>query len=384
MITGADEFKSKWETRLGNDYPAMTIATQQSIIQWLLGDLPTRFSQLSLIELQIQEKAINYRYKILQQGYLNVNPKMAYDRLLKRLGFLSLLTNKIRGWVASSQAHQQTVADVITELIHEMLQRDRYLLSQLNWISQCTPNNNLRNSLLLASLEEYCLRPIRNQPLIAHRFVNFLQSQNRGGITHVPRQELVRIISEEITREDDSLVSLTDNQALESYQELEKWEQVKALRLLVQQELADYLAQEIGTVAVNWLNLYLQGLSPEIISQSLNLSPKQTYRLREKITYHALQVFALKMQPELVQQWLEISLLEHNLGLTSRQWQVYLQNLNQEQIQLISQLKTGKTLEEVCREFKWTKTQGLKKWRELYFLAQKLRNCDLNIIDDIK
>jgi hypothetical protein len=31
---------------------------------------------------------------------------------------------------------------------------------------------------------------------------------------------------------------------------------------------------------------------------------KQVYRLREKVTYHAVKVFGVKQQPELVAEWL--------------------------------------------------------------------------------
>lgn len=374
MKTNADDLKCQWEIRIKNDYPAMNIATSQSIINWLLGDYPEKLNQLNVEQLAIADGGMNYRYEILKKRYLNVNQKLAYDRLMNRLGSLALLTGKIRTWVALSRDRQQTVVEVLQEIVQEMLKSDRYLQEQLAWISQCTVNPNLRNSLLLASVEEYCLRPIRNQPLIAYRFFNFLQSQARSGITQIPRQELVRVISEETTGEDNSPINLSDSQALENYQKAEQWEQIQTLRILVQQKLSKYLADKIGDQAVQWLNLYLQGLSVETIAQKLNLSIQKVYRLREKISYHALQVFAVKIEPELVQQWLEISLKEHNFGLTPKQWQMYLNNLQEEQRQLILKLKTGQTLEEICDELNWSKTQGVKRWRELYFLAQKLRN----------
>ncbi|WP_258001422.1 hypothetical protein [Fischerella thermalis] len=34
------------------------------------------------------------------------------------------------------------------------------------FISEFTTDPRLRNALLCASVEEYCLRPVRNQPLI--------------------------------------------------------------------------------------------------------------------------------------------------------------------------------------------------------------------------
>ncbi|BAS56702.1 hypothetical protein NIES2135_39820 [Leptolyngbya boryana NIES-2135] len=36
----------------------------------------------------------------------------------------------------------------------------------------------------------------------------------------------------------------------------------------------------------------------------LDMPIKQVYRLREKVNYHAVRVFAQKSQPELVTEWL--------------------------------------------------------------------------------
>jgi DNA-binding CsgD family transcriptional regulator len=60
----------------------------------------------------------------------------------------------------------------------------------------------------------------------------------------------------------------------------------------------------VEPLAAEWLRLYLQGQTQEAIAQTLDIPVKQVYRLREKITYHAVRVFATKDQPELVASWL--------------------------------------------------------------------------------
>ncbi len=120
--------------------------------------------------------------------------------------------------------------------------------------------------------------------------------------------------------------------------------------------------------------LYLQGQTQEAIASSLNLPIKQVYRLREKISYHAIRVFALKSQPELVASWLQISLQEHNLGLTSSQRQQFLANLTPEQHQLIEKLQAGITIEAIALELKLKTNQVIGEWSKVYLAAQALRS----------
>ncbi len=54
-------------------------------------------------------------------------------------------------------------------IIQEIVKTERYIQEEMAWIAKCTSSMRLRDNLLLATLEEYCLRPVRNQPLIAYR-----------------------------------------------------------------------------------------------------------------------------------------------------------------------------------------------------------------------
>jgi DNA-binding NarL/FixJ family response regulator len=101
------------------------------------------------------------------------------------------------------------------------------------------------------------------------------------------------------------------------------------------------------------------------------------YRLREKISYHAIRVFSIKEKQELVANWLETSLQEHSLGLTPVQWQNYLESLTPEQRQLLEQLKAGKTPEAIAKDLNWKVNQVMGEWSKLYLAAQALRGADL-------
>jgi hypothetical protein len=376
MTELAEQLKQDWRTRLASDYPAQSSTTRESIIGWLLGENVERFDTLLPAQLAIAKQAMDYRYRILQQRYLGVGPERAYRNLITRLAGLVTLRNKIRTWVSLSRDRQRAVIDVLQEVIQELLNSDRYIQKQIAWIAQCTDDNRLRDALLLTSVEEYCLRPIRNQPLLVYRFVNFLRRSQRGGLTHVPEGDLVRLVSEEVTPEEtDAPVSLLDHQAVTDYQDAQASEEQQVLRASVRQEFEVYLIEKLGPEAAQWLQLYLQGRSQEAIASALGKPVKDIYRLREKITYHAIRVFSIKEKPELVASWLETSLEEHSFGLTPAQWELFLETLTPVQRQLLEQRKAGKTLEVLAKDFNLKTNQVIGEWSKLYLAAQALRSA---------
>ncbi len=302
----AEDFSDAWRLRLQTELPEQSSASRESIVRWLIGEDPTRLNHLTPEQQAIAEQAMDYRYRILRQRYLGIPPERAYKGLIQRLSNLFLIRNKIRTWIALSRDRQRTVLDVLAEIIQELLQNDRYMQQQVNWIAQCTDDPRLRNALLLASTEEYCLRPIRNQPLLCYRFVNYLRRSQKGGMTQVPANDFIRLVSQEVAPDDaDGAVSLFDNQAVADYQEAQAAIEQQELRQAVQQRFEAYLIEKkVDPLAVEWLRLYLQGRTQDAIAKELNLEVKQVYRLREKITYHATRVFASKAHPDLIAAWL--------------------------------------------------------------------------------
>ena len=375
MAKLAEDLAKDWRSRLDFDCPEQSAATKESIIRWLLGNDLDRYEMLNPIQIEIAKQAMEYRYRILRQRYLGLGSERAYRNLMQRLGSLVLLRNKIRTLVALSRDRQRAVVDVLQEVIQELLQSDRTMQQQITWIAECTSDLRLRSSLLFASTEEYCLRPIRNQPLLLYRFVNYLRRTSRGGLTQVPTNDSIRLVSEEILTDDsDNPISLLDTQAIAEYQDKQAIEEQQVLRSVVKQEFSSYLAEQLGPVAVQWLQLYLQGRSQEAIARSLNLPVKEVYRLREKISYHAVRVFALKNQPELVGNWLETSFQEHSFGLTPQQWQQYWEKLTPRQRQVIELLKAGKNMEAIALDLNLKTHQVMGEWSKLYLAAQALRS----------
>jgi hypothetical protein len=305
-MSPAEEFSDEWRSRLQDELPTQSVAIRDSITRWLLGEDTDRLNDLNPVQRQVAQQAMDYRYRILRQRYLGMSPERAYKGLIQRLSNLFLIRNKIRTWIALSRDRQRTVVDVLQEVIQELLQNDRYMQQQVAWITQCTQDPRLRNALMLASTEEYCLRPIRNQPLLCYRFVNYLRRSQKGGMTQVPADDFIRLVSEEIAPDDtEGSVSLLDARAVDEYLDARAAEEQLELRSTVQQRFEAYLLEKkVDPNAIQWLNLYLQGRSQEAIAKELNIEVKQVYRLREKVSYHATRVFATKNQAELVANWL--------------------------------------------------------------------------------
>lgn len=374
MATAADLVKV-WKLRFQIDYSDWNTATQDGVLGWLMGDNSERIERLSDRQFQVVQQSMEFRYAILRQRYLGVSPESAYQHLIRRLSSLVMLRNKIQTWVSLSRDRRRTVVDVVQEIVQELLKSDRYLQQQMEWIAQCTTEPRLRNALLLASLEEYCLRPIRNQPLLSYRFVNYLRRSQKGGLTQVPTQELVRIVSSEIgDAEADDSINLLDTQTVSEYESQQAWEEQQALRLDVQQEFETYLAQKVDPMAAQWLQLYLQGRSQDVIAEQLKIPIEKVYRLREKVSYHAVRVFAFKHSPELVANWLGTSLQEHSLGLTPTQWQQFLEDLSSTQYQILDLLKARCSLKEIARQLQLKPSQVASEWNKLYLKAQSLRH----------
>ena len=371
----ATSIVNEWQQRLQADLPDQSHDTHIAITQWLCGEDTERFETLSHKDLSIATQAMDYRYRIFYKTYWGLPPDRAYQTLMRKLGGLFLVRSKIRTWIALSRDRQRQVKDVLQEIIQEMLQSDRHLQQQMTWIAQCTQRPQLRNLLTMATIEEYCLRPIRNQPLIVYRFVNHLRRSQRGGMTQVPGAQLIQLISEEIGTDDtDSTISLFDVQAVSTYEQQQEFEETQRARHLVKSSFIDYLQDALGDTATQWLELHLQGYTQDNIAKKLNLSINQVYRLREKISYHAIRIFTLKEQPELVLSWLKTTLTEHDLGLTSSQWQTYWQTLEPSQQQLLAEFKQGSDIDAIAQKLGCRPKQVMSEWAKLYLAAQNLRS----------
>ncbi|MBD2137380.1 HetZ-related protein 2 [Anabaena sp. FACHB-1237] len=375
MIETRASIAQYWQERLEIESPEQQGRnTRDSIVLWLLGENVDRFDLLNPKELEIAKQAMEYRWRILQKRYLGISREKAYKQLINRLASVVAIRNKVQAWIALSRDRQRTVIEVLQEVLQELLQNDSYIQQQMSHIAKLTNDQRLRDTLLFATIEEYSLRPVRNQPILMYRFVNYLRRTQRGGLTQVPTSELVKLVSEEILGENnETTVSLVDNQAIAQYHENQDIEEQQQSREQVVQQFQEYLLENQGETSVQWLKLYLQGKTQEEIAKTLNKPVKEVYRLREKISYHAVRVFAIKGNSELVDNWLSISLTEHNLGLTQQKWQLLYEKITPLGQQILNLRKAGNSIESIAQELNMKTHQVLSEWTKVYLVAQALR-----------
>jgi DNA-binding NarL/FixJ family response regulator len=100
---------------------------------------------------------------------------------------------------------------------------------------------------------------------------------------------------------------------------------------------------------------------------------KQVYRLREKVSYHAVNVFGLKVNPNAVQNWLQTSPKEHNLGLTPSQLQQFLATCTPEELSIFEAMKDGESVEAIAKKLGKKTNQVMAIWTKIYLAAQQLR-----------
>lgn len=282
----ADKLRASWDSRLFNDYPQETIKYRQSIVGWLLGENLERFNRLTPNELAIAYQSIEYRYRILQQRYLGLSSTEIYSHLLNRLGAVMVRRNSIRLWISQSINHQKIMMEMLQAAIQDILQNNPHIQQQITWIGKCTQFPSLREALLFTTLEEYCLQSLRNQPLFTHHLANFLIRQWQENKLNRLQREILALVSKDISLD---LVSSSNN-----------WEEQQLKRVAVQQLFESYLKEKIGQLGVQWLRLYLQCRSQDAIAKSLDLPIQQVSRLKEKVTYQAIQIFVLQNKLESV------------------------------------------------------------------------------------
>lgn len=137
-------------------------------------------------------------------------------------------------------------------------------------------------------------------------------------------------------------------------------------------ELIEYLQSQGQSDCVDYLTLKLQDLSAPEIDEILGLSPRKRDYLQQRFKYH-LEKFSRLHNWQLVHQWLGAD-LDQKLGMSSRQWEGFLEKLSPQQRQLL-QLKRDRVGDrEIATALKWTAKQVQKRWSELLELAWQTRN----------
>lgn len=174
------QLRITWESRLKREYPKQRLDRRESIIRWLIGNQLESLEPLSGDRFASLYPTLEYRYRILQQHYLEVKPEIAYHRFLDRLGSAIVAQPQVRCWIRQNPSYQKGVVDLLAQSVEYLLSEDDYIGEQTLQIAQCTEDIHLRNALLLATLEEYCLCVVNGQPRVIRYLIAFLDRQNPG------------------------------------------------------------------------------------------------------------------------------------------------------------------------------------------------------------
>jgi hypothetical protein len=148
------------------------------------------------------------------------------------------------------------------------------------------------------------------------------------------------------------------------------------LRQNVVQELIDYLKERKQQDCVDYFTLRLQDLPTQEIEHILGLTPRQRDYLQQRFKYHLVR-FTFAHRWELVHQWLEID-LDHNLGLSTPQWEEFQGNLTEHQRELVDLKKQRRADGEIARKLGCTVNQLQKQWFKLLEQAWEIRNCQIS------
>jgi len=237
-----------------------------------------------------------------------------------------------------------------------------------------TPRTQLQVAEYMAFTEQYAKRRINlpggaNQQLIVLRAQGFARRQ--------PQETTVDI---------EMAVDSAKTEEAESYQRNVAVQQIRSQmvakpgfdpseeseRNRVITELMKYLESQGQSDCMDYLTLKLKDLSAPEIDQILGLTSRQRDYLQQRFKYH-VEKFAKQHQWQLVHQWLGAG-LEHKLGLTSQQWDIFWNQLTPQQ-QQIFELKTACQSDLlISKEVQCTPKQLQKRWTQMLELAWSIRN----------
>ncbi|GAX42209.1 hypothetical protein NIES4075_32090 [Tolypothrix sp. NIES-4075] len=237
-----------------------------------------------------------------------------------------------------------------------------------------TPRTQLELAEYMAFTEQYAKRRINlpggaNQQLIILRAQGFARRQ--------PQETTVDI---------EMAVESAKGEEGESYQRNSAVQQVRSQMLAqasfdpaeeserdrVIAELMKYLESQGQSDCVDYLTLKLQDLSAPEIDSILGLTSRQRDYLQQRFKYH-VEKFSKQHHWQLVHQWLGAG-LDHKLGLSSQQWETFLNQLSPQQQQIL-QMKSAKHSDQaIAKAIKCTPKQLQKRWTQLLELAWAIRN----------
>ena len=144
------------------------------------------------------------------------------------------------------------------------------------------------------------------------------------------------------------------------------------LRDRVVAELVKYLENQGHKDCADYLILKLQDFAAPEIDNIMGLTPRQRDYLQQRFKYH-VEKFARTQEWQLVHQWLGAD-IDQKLGLSSKQWEAFVGQLDPMQQQLLDLKRAKKSDFEIVKALKITPKQIQKRWTQLLDMASLVRN----------
>ncbi len=270
---------------------------------------------------------------------------------------------------SSYQARLSLIEDFLQSFYIEALNAFRRE-SQLS--ASYSPRTLLDLAEYMAFTERYAKRRIplpgrRNQQLIILRAQTFSQQQPTEALVDIEMAADGASGESEQTWSNASLQRVREQMVAREPEPTED-----SLRSAVIMELMEYLKERNQDDCADYFTLRLQDLSANEIETILELSARQRDYLQQRFKYHLIR-FALSHRWELVHQWLEAD-LEHSLGLTSQQWQIFQVKITPQQQDLLSLKQQGISDSAIAQALGCTVNQVQKQWSKLLEQAWEIRN----------
>jgi hypothetical protein len=144
------------------------------------------------------------------------------------------------------------------------------------------------------------------------------------------------------------------------------------LRDRVLSQLVDYLKEQDQQDCIDYLCLKMQDLSAPEIDDVLGITPRERDYLQQRFKYH-VEKFTLSTNWKLVHQWLGAD-IDQNLGLSTQQWHIFLDQLTPEQRHLLEMKRSQASDADIIKALKCTAKQLQKRWERILTLARQTRN----------
>lgn len=329
---------------------------------------------------RIQTSGEVYSWQLIL-GRNRLHKCLSYYRLGSKQGRIELhsnLTAMIYRYVAPSQSQLgfQGRKNLIDDFLQEFYAGSIAAFRREYELPKFQPRTQLELAEYMAFTENYAKRRITlpngtSQQLIVLRVQAFVKRQPAE--TSVDIEQAVETAKGEYDQQSSwSASTMQQVRAQIMTETVDPSEGMLRDRII--KELLDYLESQGQSDCVKYLVLKLHDFSAPDIDDSLNLTPRERDYLQQRFKYH-VDKFARASHWKLVHQWLGAD-LDQKLGMSSQQWQEFLNQLSPQHRELLQLKKVNKFDEEIAKDLKLSLKQVQKQWMDLLELAWKYRNWD--------